>query len=432
MRDRFFLQIGSTFPERVDWLRWPMSGATSAAAHSGSLDGSVNELPVGSDQTRGYQLSHGSLVDASREATGCQLIVLVPGTAVTLTEASIPSRQRQHILSAVPYALEDQLASDIESLHFALGPRSDVGVVPVAVVSRELMDQWLGTLRAAGLEPDAMIPDLLALPLLDDGWVAMRDETTFWLRQGSYTGAVVDCAEAAQWLNLSLDELEEGQRPAHIRWIDCCSDMDTNITVPGITIDFETEPGVPLVLFAKSYSGDNVINLIQGDYSPREQLGRALRPWRASAALLLATVIFAFVQLLLQYATLTSNSDHLASEIDQVYRDTFPDARKIVDARAQMETKLVELGAGDHGVQGFLPLLASIGAPVHGMTGVDVRHASYQDGKLSLSLRIKDLQLLEQLKQSLIKDSGVSVEIQSAASRDDYVEARLLIWKQAS
>lgn len=443
MRDRFFLHIGSTFPEQIDWLRVPMSGAAAQTAQSESLadvvrstegTGTVIELPGDNvmTQARGLRVATGSLAEAAREASGCQLIVLVPGTAVTLTEASIPSRQRQHILSAVPYALEDQLASDIELLHFALGPRSDAGVVAVAVVSRELMDRWLGALRSAGLEPDTMIPDLLALPVINEGWVAMRDESRLWLRQGPYAGAVVDGAEATQWLDLVLSELAEDQRPTRIRWLDCRSAAEVNVDVTGITVDVESGAGSPLSLLAANYSGDHAINLIQGEYSPREQLGRLLRPWWASAALLLAVMVFAFVQLLSQYFSLVSSSDRLGSEIEQVYRTTFPEARKIVDARAQMEQQLLELGAGGHGVQGFLPLLAGIGAPLHGVAGIDVRHASYQDGKLSLSLRIKDLQLLEQLKQSLIKDGGVSVEIQSAASRDAYVDARLLIWKQAS
>lgn len=441
MRDRLFLYIGSTFPEQVTWLRWSMTGAGSQsgsladAARNTEGAGTVIELP-GSDagpRTRGYSLSYGSLTEAAREAAGCQLIVLVPGATVTLSEARIPSRQRQHILSAVPYALEDQLASDIESLHFALGPRSDDGIVPVAVVSRDLMNRWLGALRDAGLEPDAMIPDLFALPVIEDGWVALRDESSLWLRQGLYTGAVIDGGEVGQWLGLALDELEEDQRPAHIRWIDCRASGETDVSMAGVAIDIETSTEAPLTRFAASYSGDHVINLIQGEYSPREQLGRLLRPWRFTAVLLLVVVVLAFGQLLQQYFSLSASSERLAGDIEQVYRDTFPDARKVVDARAQMQQKLAELGAGDGaGGQGYLTLMASIGGPLHSQSGVDLRHASYQDGKLSLSLRIKDLQLLEQLKQGLIKDGGVSVEIQSAASSDTYVDARLLIWKQAS
>ena len=44
------------------------------------------ELPGSGGGTlkRSYSLSHGSLAEAAREASGCQLIVLVPGATVRL------------------------------------------------------------------------------------------------------------------------------------------------------------------------------------------------------------------------------------------------------------------------------------------------------------------------------------------------------------
>lgn len=444
MRDRIFLRIDSRFPEQVDWLRGSATATAVSPVQQPQSDAGMStdttatrpatDLPenVAGNTAVDQFVTHGSLAEAARAASGCQVIVLVPGTAVTLTEASIPSRQRQHIITAIPYALEDQLASDIESLHFAPGPRSDAGIVPVAVVARELMSRWLDALRTAGIEPDAMIPDFLALPVVEGGWAALRDESNLWLRQGPYTGAMVDGAEAMQWLMLALDELDEEQRPERIRWLDCRSEVDENVDIPDVTVDLVTDVRAPLVQFAANFSADHTINLIQGEYSPREQMGRLLRPWRATAALLLAVVIFVFAQLLLQYFSLAATSERLSDEIETVYRDTFPEARKVVDAQAQMKQKLSELGAVDHQGQGFMPLLAAIAGPLKGVASVDVRHASYQDGKLSLSVRIRDLQRLEQLKQNLIKDSGVAVEIQSAASSDAYVDARLLIWKQAS
>jgi general secretion pathway protein L len=294
------------------------------------------------------------------------------------------------------------------------------------------MEQWLEALRTAGLEPDSMIPDMLALPRADDAWVVLQDESSLWLRRGAYSGAVVDAGTASEWLHLALEEQETGQRPARIRWIDCRAAGADVITLANVDIDSETSDETPLVILAQSYSGDNVINLIQGEYSPREQLGRLLRPWRSAAALLLVVIVLGFGQLLLQYFSLSGTSEELGAEIEQVYRETFPEARKVVDARAQMEQKLAELGAGGVGAGGFLPLLGSIGEALHSQTGVDLRHASYQDGRLSLSLRIKDLQLLERLKQRLMQNDELAVEIQSAASRDTYVEARLLIRRQAT
>ena len=53
----------------------------------------------------------------------------------------------------MPYALEEQLADDIDDLHFAIGKRpSGLRRTPVAVITRSLMDQWLTGVKSNGLE----------------------------------------------------------------------------------------------------------------------------------------------------------------------------------------------------------------------------------------------------------------------------------------
>lgn len=410
MRDRLFIRIDSDFPEQVSWLR------------------------LSDEDGQRWSMSRGSLGDASREATGCQLTVLVPGVDVLLTRAVVPSRQRQHIISAVPYALEDQLTSDVEDMHFALGPRADDGQVPVAVVSRQRMHDWLGRLREAGLEPDIMVPDVLALPAQDAGWTALHDDEAILIRQGPYAGAVIDTQAAPTWFELALSESRD-TRPETIRLFDCQYDSDARLTLEtgDVTVEAVAQAEPPLQFLAQHFSTDTVINLIQGEYSRREQIGRLFRPWRLAMVLLVAVVLLGMVVSVADYLSLQARSQYLRAEIERIYLDTFPDAHKVVDARVQMETKLAELGAGG-GIddQGFLSLVDLMGQPLQKIQGVELRHASYQDGRLSLSIKIKSLQVLEQLKQKLLEHQGLNVDIQSAASRDDYVDARLQLSRQGS
>ncbi len=347
---------------------------------------------------------------------------------MTLTSARVPSKQRQHILNAVPYTLEDQLASDIDSLHFAMGPRNDEGIVPVAVVAMQQMDGWMSQLRGAGVEPDILLPDIFGLPLNPGAWTLVQDDERFWLRWGAYNGLVVEGQDVQQWLDLTLAEQE--QQPQQIRWYTTPAVENDVPTYQSdtITIEHSAEDKTPLQFFAEHFSDGHYINLIQGDYSQREQFGRLLRPWRQAAVLVLVLIMLGFGGLVIDYFSLSAASKRLSGQINQVYLDTFPEAKKVVDAPVQMQQKLIELGAGDVTAGGgFLPLLGRIGATIGSADSVDLRHASYQAGRLSLSLRIKNLQLLEQLKSELVKLGGLAVEIQSAASRDGFVDARLQI-----
>src|SRR6201999_1445602 len=86
----------------------------------------------------------GPLSLAAPRSAGRRICVLVPGTDVLLTDPEVPTKAGTKLQQVVPYALEEQLADDIDDLHFAIGKRpADSVRTPVAVVRRELMDEWV-------------------------------------------------------------------------------------------------------------------------------------------------------------------------------------------------------------------------------------------------------------------------------------------------
>jgi len=64
----------------------------------------------------------------------------------------------------VPYALEDQLVDEIETLHFALGSTLDGDRLPVAVVAHAALRAWLEACTQAGLTPAPWFPTRCCYP----------------------------------------------------------------------------------------------------------------------------------------------------------------------------------------------------------------------------------------------------------------------------
>ena len=107
----------------------------------------------------------GALADAAVHGAGRHVCALVPSTDVLLAEPEVPVKAGTKLQQVVPYALEEQLAEDIDDLHFAIGKRaSDSQVTPVAVVAHALMDDWISALKSAGLTPESMYADSDLLP----------------------------------------------------------------------------------------------------------------------------------------------------------------------------------------------------------------------------------------------------------------------------
>src|SRR5690349_2170785 len=82
----------------------------------------------------GIQAQQGTLDAILALAAGRRVVLFVPGADVRLATVQVPARAVPRILQAAPYALEDQFAEDVDTLHFAIGTpgSADGGAHPVA------------------------------------------------------------------------------------------------------------------------------------------------------------------------------------------------------------------------------------------------------------------------------------------------------------
>ena len=383
----------------------------------------------GGEENEMAAAEHARLEDISLHAPGRRVVVLAPAARILLTQTRIPSRNRQRILNALPYALEDQLAEEVERLHFALGQREADGTLQVAVVARRCLADWIARLRACDIEPDALVPDLLCLPWEAGHWSALEERHQTLIRTSLQAGLAADNENLETMLRLMLAEHTEEGRPATIRWYQAPGAEDPPFTaVDGVNLLPHHLEENPLGLLAGAYDPTRSIDLLQGEFSRHERLGRLWRPWRATAALLLVLLAVSAAGTAADYWRLQRERAQLQQHIERIYLDTFPEARRVVDARVQMERRLAALRSGGSGTQGgFLELLRRVGPALKAVQAVELRRLAYREGRLDLALRVRDLQHLDRLKQRLGEAQGLEVEIQSASARDDRVEARLSI-----
>jgi general secretion pathway protein L len=412
MREYLFIRLDHNPSVEAAWVR--------VSESSVKADSLLNEKTL--------EPAQGSLEQAALEAAGCRVIVLVPGVDVVLTSAVVPSRNRQRIMSAIPYMLEDQLAEDVDSLHFAIGRRDPDGRISTVVVDRGRMEDWLQRLHAVGIEPDMIIPESLALPVETGTWTLLKESDITHVRTGKQGAFSLDSSNLQTLLPMALTESHDNM-PGEIRWIECNSE---DASLPLDLSQFEVEiipemyPGTALECFARNFNEQETINLLQGTYSRREQLGRIWRPWRPAIAMGVLLLVLHGGLTISDYISLRTERQALTEQIDRIYLDTFPGTHKVVNAKAQMEEGLRSLRGDTRRVSGgFLDLLSGSGEALSKTDGLELQRISYRDGQLDLAIVIRDLQGLDQLKQQLSAQSGYSVEIQSATARGNSVEARL-------
>src|SRR5579859_2805217 len=153
----------------------------------------------------GY-VQQGTFHDAAVQAKGRRVTAILPAEQVTLLHVDVPSRNPQKVLQAVPFMLEDKLAEDVESLHFALGERDTTGQL-VAVVSRPRLHRCLDELAAAGIVPTRVVPDVCAVLPEVDAAVTVLDGGMALVCFPDGSGFGTDAALAAHLLKLRSEEI---------------------------------------------------------------------------------------------------------------------------------------------------------------------------------------------------------------------------------
>ncbi len=376
---------------------------------------------------QGGQMGQGTLAEAAEAAHGFPITVIVSGQLCTATQVSLPGVSRSRLAKAVPFALEEQLVDDVDELHFSLGEVKD-GTVPVVVVKRVVLEQWLGLLERYHITPQKIIPDYFAIPSLQQGWHLWFDEQGVMLRYGRTAGLRMIFSTPLFILQRLYDEVEqkpeqllvsgdpEGLQDELVAW---CQQNDIE------WVQGENSPQ-PLPVAATIVPNGDVINLLQGDFSHQEKMSRQWRPWWPAVAVLAMMALFQLTSMAADHQRLTTLQATLDQEIKQLYLDTFPDAKRVVDPRAQMEARLKEQDVGMQGDQ-FYSLLGGVTLLADNKVKFELQRLRYHNGELNVDMHLQNLQVLDQIKQLFSDKPGLHAEVISASARGNKVEARLLI-----
>ncbi|MCK9540111.1 type II secretion system protein GspL [Dokdonella sp.] len=348
--------------------------------------------------------------------------VLVPGEAVLLTSARVAARSRAHLLQALPFAIEDQLLAPVEELHFAASRSSDEET-GVAAVARATLHGWLEQLAARGIEPDVLLPDTLALPLASECGTALLEDDRACVRLGPWSALACGLAELPAWLAHSAD------LPETLAIHDA---RTSAVPVPALPVTTQAERVPDALAFLAGALVQAPINLLEGDFAPRQRQARQVRGWRVAAMLAAAVMALAVVNLGVEVIRLARQSARLDTRAQDALRTAFPGLDASQLARLAPEQLMRGRIAGLRGgaaAGGLLHMLADI-APVLGTvspTRIQTRSLEYRNGTLEVGLHAPDVAALDQVRERLAQVPGLKVEVTQANAGADGIDGRLRI-----
>jgi general secretion pathway protein L len=373
----------------------------------------------------------GPLSSIAPRASGQRICVLVPASDVLLTDAEVPAKSGARIQQIVPYALEEQVAEDIDSLHFAVGRRvGEAPRIPVAVVSRTLLDGWLAQLHAAGLTPECLYADSSMVPDNPGQAVLVLSGENVMLRAAGAQAVTLPLsalAEALELLRPAPNQADFGGNglvvyAGEAEWQQYGASIDAvRNQFEGLSV--QLLPEGPLGLFAQSLPGSNAINLLQGSYAPVSPLAGGLKAWRIAAVMLLGLLVLHGVGSAAQLLLLKRTEHRLDQSISETFEEAMPGEHNTSNARRRMEARLASV-QGSTDSSGLLAMLAAVAQARAAATGTALQAASYRDGLLELQVTAPGADALDHISQQL-RSGGWQADLTSGTSSSGAYQGRI-------
>lgn len=373
------------------------------------------------------EVSSGTLEQAANEVEGRRSTLVLPGNDVLLAEAIVPGGSAARALQAIPFQLEDQLADDVDSLHFAVGARGKTDNYPVAVIGRDTMDMVREHCANAGLRPSEIVPETLALPKFESDemgeskWTALVDSENAVVRLNGYKGFSTDTSMASIMLDGARQDLPEDGTASIVVYR---TDPHVDLPMPE-NMEVETRACESrLSLYASGLATAPRINLLQGDYSPKTQFDKTWKPWRWTAVLVGVLGLALVASKWLEYRKLSSQVAQLDSQMADVFKEAMPESR-MVRPLTQMENQIKKLSGGNF--NGFTSDLSQVAASLSTQPQTKLRSISFREGRFDLDLTTDAIPTLDLLKAELKKRGDLVMTVQSANNEKDGLRGRIRI-----
>lgn len=370
---------------------------------------------------------------------GARAWVWTPAGDTVLTTATLPTRSRRKIAQALPYALEDRLLGDPESLHFAYRIESD-GSLSVAVTALERLRQWTDALAQAGIRPAALCPATLLVPWALDCWSLAFGEDEVLVRTGGASGFVAPLSQATPPTARDGGSAEHAGAVSPPPLLVAALQEAARIQkTPEYLVVFSPPAGFPAEswsaqlrvpvrvetasVWEKQEDPSAPLTLLQGQFEQKSQFGSSLRPYFPAAAMLLIWMLGNIGIGLSDWWKLRQQHQEYTREMTSLLLTSFPETKTVLNPAAQMQRSIDALLART-GNRELLPMLAKTATALRADPRVRLRGLRYADQSLTLELTWPAAGTPDAVKAAL-EAAGLRTEVLALTPRAGEVDGRL-------
>lgn len=331
-------------------------------------------------------------------------IIVVPTQSSSLHEIELPWLGERKARAAIPYALEDQLAQNVTTLHFAFDRQYyKNNRYLVTVTDKQFLLDLIAKLDALDLSFEMLTLDWFALK---ENEVCIT-ETGLLVHDKIFKGA----------LNGELASIYLGSQDKNIPI------LKFKDSTPALKVKKATPIDSPIAVWiAQRLFQSDGMNLCQADLQ-HDTRQNVVRYWYYGCAIMASVLLMSVMFINALYLhSLTMKIAEVDKKTAVIYRDFFPEAKQVISPRFRI-TQLLTAGFSNSDTSFLWTLLDKFAHAVKG-NSFTIEQIRFQNRMLSVTLVSNDFATLENLQQRLQQDK-VNVRQAQASSQEHKVVATL-------
>ncbi len=137
------------------------------------------------------KISSGTLEELSEAAAKHHTVVLLNSQCLHISQLQLPTQNMQKMLKAVPYAIEEFIAEDIENVHFVIAKNKHNDLMSVVGIDKATLQNIIQIFQQASIIIEKIIPDVLCLAANGQQWVCLNYLDTTYLQTDRLNGMAV-------------------------------------------------------------------------------------------------------------------------------------------------------------------------------------------------------------------------------------------------
>jgi general secretion pathway protein L len=369
-------------------------------------------------------IAQGNVHELAQAASNATVILLLPATEVLLIELNLPIKSNRQLKKALPYALEDYLANDVELYHWVWSKQAD-DKVAVAAIEHARLTTWIQQISEAGIKLQGLYAEPLFLPIQENSISILLERRRASVRFSQWLGGGID----QDYLTLFVEKaLHEKNLPKQIElWsTEPCVNLGWS---KDLTVNCAT---IPSALTLLQPGKKNELNLLTGVYSPQTPGTQDWKAWIPAASLMLIAVFIQYSIALTAFWDSQKQLADLETSNQQLFKKTFPQVKRIVNLKAQAEQELIALRKNQSHKGGvYLRLLYQSGEILSQDDALQIQAIDFANDVLNLHLAGTSVAQIENFKQLMEQNQNVKVKIQSTESSNTGLSAHLDISEQS-